>query len=230
MGPRIRGAFGGWPRLDPAEVDLFVHWGRLSRDSRGWPQPGRLWRPRLGNHMLALSDWRSLADTSWGWPRRALFSSFLSRPTWMALRDLSLLLSGRQVSGVAPTGPGRQVSGVAPTGRQSLGGLTLSRCHLRWTLFGGSPNWTCFSSRFGGWPRLDLETRSGGGPHRSSAFRGWHQLGRLWRPRRGNHMLALSDWHSLAGTFPGVGPLVSFQLLPGQPNLDGSFRPCLAAF
>jgi len=196
----------------------------------GWPQPGRLWRPRLGNHMLALSDWRSLADTSWGWPRRALFSSFLSRPTWMALRDLSLLLSGRQVSGVAPTGPGRQVSGVAPTGRQSLGGLTLSRCHLRWTLFGGSPNWTCFSSRFGGWPRLDLETRSGGGPHRSSAFRGWHQLGRLWRPRRGNHMLALSDWHSLAGTFPGVGPLVSFQLLPGQPNLDGSFRPCLAAF
>ena len=191
----------------------------------GWPQPGRLWRPRLGNHMLALSDWRSLADTSWGWPRRALFSSFLSRPTWMALRDLSLLLSGRQVAGVAPTGPGRQVAGVAPTGRQSLGGLTLSRCHLRWTLFGGSPNWTCFSSRFGGWPRLDLGRTCAGdtfqGPVLGAALIGpphlgggpdwiwqcWPSSGRLGATLTGHASLAAfgvltwtaPPWRSLTG-------------------------------
>ena len=102
LGPRIRGVapIGPW-----AGGDLFVDRRRLSRDSRGrphsghslgsqlggWPQPGRLWRPRLGNHMLALSDWRSLTDMCrrhvpgsrsgggphWapafgGWPRLAL--------------------------------------------------------------------------------------------------------------------------------------------------------------
>jgi len=160
-------------------------WGRnLGSQLGGWPQPGRLWRPRLGNHMLALSDWRSLADTSWGWPRRALFSSFLSRPTWMALRDLSLLLSGRQVAG------------VAPTGRQSLGGLTLSGCHLRWTLFRGSPNWTCFSCRFGGWPRLDLAVLALVRSPRGDSH-GSRQFGRVWCPHLDSPTLALSDWRPL---------------------------------
>jgi hypothetical protein len=196
IGPPHSGGGPDWP-LAGGPIRVTV-WGRnLGGGPKlaqlgGWPQPGRLWRPRLGNHMLALSDWRSLADTSWGWPRRALFSSFLSRPTWMALRDLSLLLSGRQVAGVAPTGPGRQVAGVAPTGRQSLGGLTLSGCHLRWTLFGGSPNWTCFSSRFGGWPRLDLASLALVGSPRGDS-RGSRQFGRVWRPHLGSPTLALSD-------------------------------------
>ena len=92
-GPDWASAFGGWHRLDPVEVEFFVHRGRLSRDSRGWPcwgrslgsqlggwpQPGRLWRPRLGNHMLALSDGRSQAGT---YRRHAPGTRFGGGPHW----------------------------------------------------------------------------------------------------------------------------------------------------
>ena len=69
-GPHWDPTFGRWLRLAPAEVDLFDDRRRRSRDScgwphsgsklgvatGGWPQPDRSRRPRLGNHMLALSD------------------------------------------------------------------------------------------------------------------------------------------------------------------------------
>ena len=163
MGPRIRGvapigprapAFGGWPRLDPVEVEFFVHRGRLSRDSRGWPhwgrglgsqlggwpQSGRLWRPRLGKHMLALSDLAHSdghvpetrpGDPFRGWPSLGLRirgAQSGGGPDWILLA----LSDGRSQAGTyrrhvpgtrSGGGPhwGPAIGGVAPIGSGSVG-------------------------------------------------------------------------------------------------------------
>jgi hypothetical protein len=127
----------------------------------GWPQPGRLWRPRLGNHMLALSDWRSLTD--------------------MCRRHV----------------PGPR-SGGGPHWAPAFGGWP--RLALRPPRLGGGPDWTSWTSPPSG-RRGRLSRDSRGWPHLGrnlgSQLGGWPQPGRLWRPRLGNHMLALSDWRSL---------------------------------
>jgi hypothetical protein len=143
----------------------------------GWPQPGRLWRPRLGNHMLALSDWRSLTD--------------------------------------------------------------MRRRHVPGPRSGGGPHW---APAFGGWPRLApggvelfvdrrrLSRDSRRWPHSGhslgSQLGGWPQPGRLWRPRLGNHMLALSDWRSLTGA---LWPTSAGDMFRGSPSLAGWRRLSQAA-
>ena len=171
-----------------------------------------------GDLAVAITCWRSLIGTLWrarfpGWGRWSPFNSFLGSPTWMALSAPDLRPSRRQVSG------------VAPTGRQSLGGLAISGCYLTWPLFGGGPNWTCFSCRFGGWPRLDLGRTCAGdtfqGPVLGAALIGpphlgggpdwiwqcWPSSGRLGATLTGHASLAACGvltwtappWRSLTG-------------------------------
>jgi hypothetical protein len=146
------------------------------------PRSGRSWRPRLGNHMLALTDWSSQAGTfrrhvpgaALNWPPQSG-----GGPDWTLWRWSSSFTGGGSREATLAGGPVRVTS--PPT--------------------------------FGGWPRLD---RSRGGPdwtsrrsppsgHRrrlsrgapfGSQLGGWPQPGRSRRPPLGNHMLALSDWHT----------------------------------
>ena len=199
------------------------HGWRLSRVAPfglqlgGWPQPGRSRRPPLGNHMLALSDWRTRTNIcrrhvpgtrSGGGPICvAAWGHSLGRGPDLAARgDLaSAITCWRSLFGAlrrARSGDtfrgrpsiGLRNRGVAPIGPYGGGALRRPEAAL-----GGGPNFVAaWSCNLGGGPNWaacsDIALEITG-----SQLAGWPQSGSLWRPRLGNHMLAFSDWRSRTG-------------------------------